>query len=454
MLVALAAPVASDARSVDRHSVGVLVGAQVENVISRRLAEFATGSGHTGPRRRRAAGPSDATHFYSPVGNRVFGLDLMRAVAILAVLLAHSQYLLQYAGLPAIPLFDGVDLFFVLSGFLIGGILLRTLSRQGVTPAVMIGFWRRRWLRTLPNYYLFLAINLLVAALAIPYAFAAFDWRFLLFSQNLTPFGVNHAFFPEAWSLSVEEWFYLSAPLLIGACALALRTRRIALCAAIVALVLIVVCPWARAWTYGAGLLTTAKAQDELVRKVVAVRLDSLAFGVLAVLFKQAAPNAWRRGRIVLAVTGLLLTVVVVAWQQHVWMTGLTWGYTTFYPTTLSFSFFCLLPALDTWRTASGSLARLVTFTSLISYSLYLAHYSLLIVPMQYYLRPASGAQALLEFAAFWLATYTIATLNYRFFESRILAFRDRRYADGRARVAALSTVEPARQEDGRRQSS
>jgi peptidoglycan/LPS O-acetylase OafA/YrhL len=392
--------------------------------------------------------------FYSAVDHRVFGLDLMRAVAILAVLLAHSQYLLQRAGVPAVPLFDGVDLFFVLSGFLIGGILLRTLSRQGVTPAAVIGFWRRRWLRTLPNYYLFLAINLLVAALAIPYAFAAFDWRFLLFSQNLTPFGVNHAFFPEAWSLSVEEWFYLSAPLLIGACAVALRTRRIALCTAIVALVLIVVCPWARAWTYDSGLLTTVKAQDELVRKVVAVRLDSLAFGLLGVLFKQAAPNAWRRGRIVLAAMGVVLTLVVVAWQQHVWMTGLTRSYTTFYPTALSFSFFCVLPALDTWRTASGSLARFVTFTSLISYSLYLAHYSLLIVPMQYYFRPASGAQALLAFAGFWVTTYTIATLNYRFFESRVLAFRDRRYADRPAPAAAASAAARARSSAGRPQSS
>jgi peptidoglycan/LPS O-acetylase OafA/YrhL len=376
---------------------------------------------------------------YSSVDTRVFGLDLMRAVAILAVLLAHSQYLLQAAGVPGIPLFDGVDLFFVLSGFLIGGILLRTLSQEGVRASALVGFWRRRWLRTLPNYYLFLAINLVIAALTMPYVFAAFDWRFLLFGQNLTPFGVNHGFFPEAWSLSVEEWFYLSAPLLIGACALALRTRRVALCTAVVALVLIAVCPWARAQTFDAGLLTTLKAQDELVRKVVALRLDSLAFGLLGVLFKQAAPNAWRQGRIALATIGVALTLTVVAWQQHVWTTGLTRSYTTVYPTALSFGFFCLLPALDTWRTASGRLARFVTFTSLISYSLYLAHYSLLIVPMERYLPPPAGTMALLEFAGFWAAAYGIATLNYRVFESRVLVFRDRRSADRRARPIAAS---------------
>jgi peptidoglycan/LPS O-acetylase OafA/YrhL len=393
-------------------------------------------------------------HVYSSVDNRIFGLDLMRAVAILAVLLAHSQYLLQGAGLPALPLFDGVDLFFVLSGFLIGDILLRRLSDEGVTGTAVIGFWRRRWLRTLPNYYLFLAINLLVAALAIPYAFAAFDWRFLLFGQNLTPFGVNHAFFPEAWSLSVEEWFYLSAPLLIGACALAFRTKRIALCMAVVAFVLIVVCPWARARTFDAGLLTSTKAEDELVRKVVALRLDSLSFGLLAMLFRKAAPNAWRQSRLVLAALGVALTATAVAWQQHVWMTGVTRSYTTFYPTTLAFGFFCLLPALDGWRAASGRLARFVTFTSLISYSLYLAHYSLLIVPMQYYLRPASGAKALLEFAAFWLAAYALATLNYRVFESRVLVFRDRRYAGARARAAAAADAARGRSSAGRPQSS
>jgi peptidoglycan/LPS O-acetylase OafA/YrhL len=369
----------------------------------------------------------------------VFGLDLMRAVAILAVLLAHTQYLLQIAGVPAIPLFDGVDLFFVLSGFLIGGILLRTLSQEGVTASALLGFWRRRWLRTLPNYYLFLAINLAVAVLALPYTFAAFDWRFLLFGQNLTPLDVNHGFFPEAWSLSVEEWFYLSAPLLIGACAVALRTRRIARCAALVALVLVVACSLARAHIFDGGL-PTMKSQDELVRKVVMFRLDSLALGLLAVLVKQAAPIAWRQRRFVLAAIGVALAATGVAWQQHVSNAGhSSRAYVTYYPLVLGLGFCCLLPALDNWRTAAGRLARFVTFTSLVSYSLYLTHYSLLLVPMERYLHPASGGTALLAFAGLWGAAYGIATLNYRFFESRVLAFRDRRSADSRARAIAAS---------------
>src|ERR1700722_19361709 len=87
---------------------------------------------------------------------RIIGLDIARSIAILAVLLAHftqkfhhikAVYLVaNFAGVL------GVQLFFVLSGFLIGGILLRQLQRDGFTYRDVVHFWKRRWYRTLPNY--------------------------------------------------------------------------------------------------------------------------------------------------------------------------------------------------------------------------------------------------------------------------------------------------------------
>ncbi|RYY95852.1 MAG: acyltransferase, partial [Chitinophagaceae bacterium] len=97
-----------------------------------------------------------ATH---PAGTRtVFGLDLMRAIAILLVLVAHSHFFWPgsyraqqwFFGATA---FWGVELFFVLSGFLIGRILLRLFDKAHVSAASIRVFWIRRWLRTLPNYY-------------------------------------------------------------------------------------------------------------------------------------------------------------------------------------------------------------------------------------------------------------------------------------------------------------
>jgi peptidoglycan/LPS O-acetylase OafA/YrhL len=87
---------------------------------------------------------------------RSAGLDLMRAVAISLVLLDHflprlgvaTPEIFRFIGWSPI----GVDLFFALSGFLIGRILLQ-LGSQISEPRALFGFWIRRWLRTLPVYY-------------------------------------------------------------------------------------------------------------------------------------------------------------------------------------------------------------------------------------------------------------------------------------------------------------
>src|SRR5690349_15328487 len=96
--------------------------------------------------------------------SRVFGLDVMRALAIMLVVLRHSEYMLweHWPRFPWIPFIDGVDLFFVLSGYLVGGILLRYATTGAPSARRLLDFWQRRWLRTLPNYYLFLLVNIVL----------------------------------------------------------------------------------------------------------------------------------------------------------------------------------------------------------------------------------------------------------------------------------------------------
>lgn len=143
--------------------------------------------------------------------NRIYGLDILRAIAILAVVFGHSSLILHQDFFRFFIL-DGVSIFFVLSGYLIGGILIKLLVQNPMADfRLMADFWKRRWYRTLSNYFLILIIlNFLSYFFSEGFSTLSI-WRYYLFLQN---FGSPHPidFFPEAWSLSIEEWFYLLMP--------------------------------------------------------------------------------------------------------------------------------------------------------------------------------------------------------------------------------------------------
>jgi peptidoglycan/LPS O-acetylase OafA/YrhL len=223
-------------------------------------------------------------------------LDVCRALAILLVLLSHGRVFLRDALPWAEGLrfggFMGVELFFVLSGFLIGGILIRA-SRQPGTSWLRV-FYVRRWLRTLPNYYLFLLLNLLLVWLAVRPGDPDDAWRYALFVQNLlTPPPV---FFQEAWSLAVEEVFYLLFP------AVFLLLARLMRCthqrAILYAAVGVIVASLAARFAVAGAVVSW----EEQIRKVVFLRFDTLMFGVLLawlhardarVLRGPLVPAAW-----------------------------------------------------------------------------------------------------------------------------------------------------------------
>lgn len=126
-------------------------------------------------------------------------LDLLRGCAVLMVIASHYPCCkLAEAG------WVGVDLFFVLSGFLISGLLFAELKQR---ESVSIGrFLIRRGLKIYPGFYFFLAMTTLMHP---PFV----GWSLLheaLFVQNYTPHIWGHT-----WSLAVEEHFYLGLPLLV-----------------------------------------------------------------------------------------------------------------------------------------------------------------------------------------------------------------------------------------------
>ena len=152
---------------------------------------------------------------------RIFGLDLLRAIAILLILCSHSVVLLAPNNESwlafGIKFFGtlGVDVFFVLSGFLIGGILLNHIILKQTNFKSILYFWIRRCFRTLPNYYLILVINILLLFLFNRQR--NFEiWSYFLFLQNFN--SSQPDFFTESWSLSIEEFAYILLPLLLILC--------------------------------------------------------------------------------------------------------------------------------------------------------------------------------------------------------------------------------------------
>jgi len=134
----------------------------------------------------------------------------MRFIAIFLVLHLHSIYLLpggmyKYLKYSLFLLqIDGVGIFFVLSGFLIGKILLDMEKTKSLSFRNVGLFLTKRWLRTLPNFYLILGFVVLVGG-SMP------ETAIFYFMQNFQkPY---FDIFQESWSLSVEEFTYLAFPL-------------------------------------------------------------------------------------------------------------------------------------------------------------------------------------------------------------------------------------------------
>ncbi len=143
---------------------------------------------------------------------RLPGLDTLRALAIVAVICYHISGRLPYR-LASVAHFGwmGVDLFFVLSGYLIGSQLLKPCIAG--EPLRLRDFYRRRLFRILPAYLVVLAVYFLVPGFREQTGISPL-WEFLTFTENLfVDYGKNQAF-SHVWSLCVEEHFYLVLPVL------------------------------------------------------------------------------------------------------------------------------------------------------------------------------------------------------------------------------------------------
>ncbi|MEE4412127.1 acyltransferase family protein, partial [Serratia sp. C2(2)] len=202
-------------------------------------------------------------------------LDLCRSLAIIMVLLSHGRVFL----LPAFPSaqhlkfggFLGVELFFVLSGFLIGRIIFDKIEKSDTAFGWIPSFWFRRWMRTYPSYLLFLIVNILLIDNIRPETQPSL-LAFSTFTQSLTT--PHPAFFGEAWSLAVEEVFYFLFPIVISVFLFAKINKGNSLILAIAAMI-------AMSFAFRINAVINTSMTFNEIRSTSLYRLDSLMIGVI-----------------------------------------------------------------------------------------------------------------------------------------------------------------------------
>jgi peptidoglycan/LPS O-acetylase OafA/YrhL len=227
---------------------------------------------------------------------RLHGLDTLRAAAIIAVVFYHFDVLgLLSASLS--PLAEigwiGVDLFFVLSGFLIGTQLLKSYL-TGRKPSLK-DFYRRRAYRILPAFFVVLLLYIFMP-LWREYPDLYAPWQYVIFAWNLLHLDYPHSHvFSHVWSLCVEEHFYLIFPLML----IALMRKPSVAKTVSVLLLLVLGGIGLRTWILYAFVRPATDQQGFVMMKDLYyptyTRLDGLVVGVSLSALRSFRPVWWAR---------------------------------------------------------------------------------------------------------------------------------------------------------------
>ncbi|MDB5755383.1 MAG: acyltransferase [Massilia sp.] len=373
--------------------------------------------------------------------SRVHGLDTLRALAISLVVLHHYVLFVSrgdtFGWVGAIG-WVGVDLFFALSGYLIGNQIFAAMrSPEGFS---LSHFYGRRLLRTLPNYYAVLGLYFLWPAFRNDLSLPPL-WKFLTFTQNINL--EPGTAFSHAWSLCIEEQFYLLLP----ACALAIgaiRTSRRPLRWAWAAIAAIV----------GIGMLARGVLWQELVDDNARplnhyykyiyyssfCRFDELVAGVALALLKNYHGGLWRRltahGNPALA-AGLAISALMFALflVDHYGFAMTVFGYPM-----LALGFSLLIVAALSERSllrttripGAGSLA-------LWSYAIYLVHKQVCILLAEPLAARGFGPESPLAIGVSLVVSVLSGWVLYKLVETPFMALRDRYLPSNRRSPVALS---------------
>ncbi|MRD47962.1 acyltransferase [Caenimonas koreensis] len=355
--------------------------------------------------------------------NRLPGLDLLRAIAVIWVMLFHS-FLVGGLG----PHFEwlsrfgwaGVDIFFVLSGFLIGSQVFRALQRE--QRLSLASFYARRAWRIVPAFAAVLAVYVFFPSLREAPGLQPW-WQFATFTLNLLIDYQRNQAFSHAWSLCVEEHFYLVFPLL--AMVMSRRPSTIKFMGVCIALVMAGIALRTGVWLHNEAIDPERNWYIEAIYYPTWMRLDGLLVGVMLAAARIYRPQVWARLQArANAVLVLGVAVLSVGFWLFMDRTGLLPNAIGWPLLSLGFGLLVLAASgqrswIGRWPVPGAG------WVAAVSYSLYLSH-KLAFHWVNVTLVPLMSGNAAMEFAAYAVVTFAVGAALHYAVERPFLLWRDR----------------------------
>lgn len=363
--------------------------------------------------------------------NRIFGLDVLRAIAILMVVSSHVLWIYPESN-TILPLvlqlfgFWGVELFFVLSGFLIGSILYKLYVNDTFNFKVVCQFLKRRWFRTLPNYYLILLVNIAIAGF-IGYPIQKVGHYFIFFQNFVSE---SPSFFTESWSLSVEEFTYILVPLALFLGTFTNGGKKSKYFLRLI-LFLILFFTVTKIFFNFNHTISNLSDWNSQVKSVVVYRVDAILIGILAVWFRFNFENFWQKKKAFFAFLGIVIFLFLLFgipfFKLVIEQKPFFWNVIYLPLTSLGFVFF--FPIFSQWKVSSSSLKQPIEFISKISYAIYLLHYGIILQLMKYFVDTTvlSSIERHFFTLLYLSITFFLSYILYRFYEKPMTDLRDKK---------------------------
>ncbi|GEM_PF-1690329 len=310
----------------------------------------------------------------------------------------------------------GVEMFFVISGFLIAGILLRNKDR-GIPVS---RFYQRRFWKIFPSYFILVVVSLAIFAWQAQEPFEdtmATAFRYLFFVQNYFP---SNPFLEHTWTLAVMEQFYFFCPLVIAAVYFFVKSaeeRRAALIG--LCLLLLIVGPVIRLYYLSSGeTLLNWPFQSPAPYSTTFYHIDALAFGCLLALLEpywtQWKKNIWWGCGLWTIGAGLYFYLFfILDWSYY-------WG--TWYLYTLGYVATGLLILAAYHGVSLLARFKFLQWVGRHSYGIYLWHYILMI----FWKTGLGKVPLIILIFSYLLATLLLGVLSTKTIERYFLSLREK----------------------------